>query len=71
VQVVQVGRKGGSGAGYVWRVSTGRLRRVHDAACHPLVCWQEHIMSLSRGETVMTPVYNMKTGFRDPPVWGG
>ncbi len=25
-------------------------------------------MSLSRGETVMTPVYNMKTGFRDPPV---
>jgi hypothetical protein len=28
-------------------------------------------MSLSRGETVMTPVYNMKTGFRDPPVCGG
>lgn len=28
---------------------------------------QEHILKLSCGETCLTPVYNMKTGYRDPP----
>jgi len=28
---------------------------------------QEHIVRLSKGETCLTPVYNMKTGYRDPP----
>mmetsp|Transcript_23000 Transcript_23000/g.62441 ORF Transcript_23000/g.62441 Transcript_23000/m.62441 type:complete len:453 (-) Transcript_23000:293-1651(-) len=31
----------------------------------PLV--SEHVNALLRGQTVMTPVYNMKTGFRDGP----
>jgi uridine kinase len=30
----------------------------------PLV--QKHIMQLTRAETVLTPIYNMKTGYRDP-----
>uniref|UniRef100_A0A7S4NIE0 Phosphoribulokinase/uridine kinase domain-containing protein n=1 Tax=Guillardia theta TaxID=55529 RepID=A0A7S4NIE0_GUITH len=28
---------------------------------------QEHIMALTHGETVMTPIYNMKTGYREHP----
>lgn len=27
---------------------------------------QSHIMKLSEGEEVLTPIYNMKTGYRDP-----
>mmetsp|Transcript_52786 Transcript_52786/g.125653 ORF Transcript_52786/g.125653 Transcript_52786/m.125653 type:complete len:514 (-) Transcript_52786:1-1542(-) len=31
-----------------------------------LVLVQKHIMALTEGEKVLTPIYNMKTGFRDP-----